>query len=197
MMKRYELDMIDRMKDNYELRCKVDELGRKYFRDMRFEDDRILHEFSDDDDLYESGFTGFPQIDHFTYNWYTFMIDDDLDCEGCFNSDGQVLCISSEHINEETILHEMIHLHESVLSSVPSYFRDIVFMSLYWKLKEEIPDLDDIIRGHGNILNENTILGQGGEHSVLFLLKSFDIDLRRSEPLGTIFGYGREGIFDG
>lgn len=30
----------------------------------------------------------------------------------------------------------------------------------------------------------------GGVHDLLFLLKSFDLDLRMNYPLGTVFGYG-------
>lgn len=152
----------------------------------------MLYEYSDDFDMYDSGVTGFKQIDYFTYDWFSFAVDAEIDsdCCGYFRRVDQLLCVSPEHNDETTILHEMIHLHEAVLSSVPSYFRDIVFISLYWDLREKISDLDDIIKGHSNILNENDLFGQGGEHSVLFLLKSFDLDLRRDEPLGTIFGYG-------
>ena len=36
---------------------------------------------------------------------------------------------------------------------------------------------------------------KGGLHDILFLLKSFDLDIRKRYPLGTVFSYGRQNEF--
>ena len=84
----------------------------------------------------------------------------------------------------------MIHLHEAVLDGLPTYYRDIVLYCLYKDLRDKIPDLDDRIEAHGHILNESLLSNYGGRHDILFLLKSFDLDLKMGYPPGTIFGYG-------
>ena len=52
-----------------------------------------------------------------------------------------------------------------------------------------------ILHELGHILNETELQSQGGTHDILFLLKSFDLDLRKGYPLGTVFGYGRTEYF--
>ena len=63
------------------------------------------------------------------------------------------------------------------------------------KACDKIPELDNIITGHAHLLNESVLYKQGGLHDILFLLKSFDLDIRMGYPLGTVFGYGRIDIF--
>ena len=41
------------------------------------------------------------------------------------------------------------------------------------------------------MLTESGLYEAGGLHDVLFLLKSFDLDIRKGYDLGTVFGYGR------
>ena len=62
-------------------------------------------------------------------------------------------------------------------------------------LKTKIPKLDDIISSHAHLLTGSTIYYRGGLHDILFLLKSFDLDIRMGYPLGTVFGYGRADEF--
>ena len=51
------------------------------------------------------------------------------------------------------------------------------------------------ITGHAHLLTGSTIYSSGGLHDILFLLKSFDLDIRMGYPLGTVFSYGREEEF--
>ena len=34
-------------------------------------------------------------------------------------------------------------------------------------------------------------------HSILFMLKALDLDLRLKKPFGTVYGYGREKVYAG
>ena len=97
--------------------------------------------------------------------------------------------------DDVVILHEMIHLHEYVLNDLPLYYHDMVYWALYKNLRNKIPDLDCIITEHAHALNENELYRTGGLHDILFLLKSFDLDIRKGFPLGTVFGYGRVDEF--
>ena len=50
--------------------------------------------------------------------------------------------------------------------------------------------LNQRIRDHLQIANQRNYAQNVGMHDLLFLLKSFDIDLQRGYKLGTVFGYG-------
>lgn len=84
----------------------------------------------------------------------------------------------------------MIHMYEFVVNGLPSFYHDTLFWCLYKDLRNKINELDEIIDAHNHLLNEQTIYSQGGSHDTLFLLKSFDLDLKNNYPLGTVFGYG-------
>lgn len=88
----------------------------------------------------------------------------------------------------------MIHLHESVINDLPIYFHNMLYWALYQSLKQRISKLDEIITGHAHMLTESGLYEAGGLHDVLFLLKSFDLDIRKEYDLGTVFGYGRAGM---
>ena len=89
----------------------------------------------------------------------------------------------------------MIHLHEAVINDLPMYFHDMLYWALYKELKVKILQLDEIITQHAHILTGSTLYSAGGLHDILFLLKSFDLDIRQGYPLGTVFAYGKEDEF--
>lgn len=62
--------------------------------------------------------------------------------------------------------------------------------SLYHDLRSKIEDLDRRMERQGHIVMQEELAQFGGVHDLLFLLKSFDLDLRMNYPLGTVFGYG-------
>lgn len=97
--------------------------------------------------------------------------------------------------NDSVVLHEMIHLLEQTINDLPMYFHDMVYWSLYKDLRNKIPGLDDIITDHANALVGYDLAVTGGVHDILFLLKSFDLDIRMGYTLGTVFSYGRQDDF--
>ncbi|MDO5785819.1 MAG: hypothetical protein Q4P20_12230 [Eubacteriales bacterium] len=118
------------------------------------------------------------------------------DSDACYNNQEQSICISPDLIDDDTVLlHEMIHFYESAVNELPLYFHDALLWSLYSDLKGKIPKLDAIITDNAHILIESTLYTDGGLHDILFLLKSFDLDIRNGYPLGSVFGYGREERF--
>lgn len=108
-----------------------------------------------------------------------------------YDRDTKEITISPEFVdNDSTILHEMIHAYEDMLESQISFYRDAVLFSLYSRLSKRIPDLEEIIITHANIANQQILNKYGGVHDVLFILKSFDLDIKQGYQLGTVFGYG-------
>ena len=89
----------------------------------------------------------------------------------------------------------MIHLHEFVLNEQPLFYHDALPWLLYSDLGKRIVKLDEAILIHIHILNQQAIYNYGGLHDILFLLKSFDLDIRMNYQLGTVFGYDAKELF--
>ena len=133
------------------------------------------------------------ELAYFSYTFFHFKVEPLNGCAGAFSHPDQTLTVTPEALeNDSTILHEMIHLHEYVINDLPMYFHDMVYWALYKDLKKKIPELDNIITGHAHLLTGSTIYSAGGLHDILFLLKSFDLDIRMGYSLGTVFAYGRD-----
>ena len=130
-------------------------------------------------------------IEYFSYDSFTYHVKDlDDGCTGQFDGSNFSLSVAPEYIDDDSvILHEMIHLHELVIDLQPQFFHDALLFCLYRDLSKKISDLDERIEAHGHILNSLAIAQEGGVHDILFLLKSFDLDLRKGYKLGTVFGY--------
>lgn len=131
---------------------------------------------------------------YFSYAWFTYHVKDlGPRYLGCFNFQEKSLSVCPAALNNDhVILHEMIHLHEHVINSHHLYMHDIVVWCLYKKLKVKIADLDQKIDECSHFQTQNDITNIGGVHDILFLLKSFDLDLRMGYKLGTVFGYESE-----
>ena len=129
---------------------------------------------------------------HFSYSWFTYHVKD-LGSRSLGRFDWQnkslSVCPAALNNNDHVILHEMIHMHEHVIDSHPLYIHDIVVWCLYQKLKKKITDLDQRIDECSHFQVQRDIANLGGIHDILFLLKSFDLDLRMGYKLGTVFGY--------
>ena len=137
-----------------------------------------------------------PAIDYFTYFWFHPKVEELEGCNGYFNEAKQEICVSVDRLDDDrTLMHEMIHLHEFVINQLPMYFHDMLYWALYTELRERIPQLDEIITGHAHLLTGTMLYAEGGTHDILFLLKSFDLDMRMGYPLGTVFGYGKSDEF--
>ena len=137
------------------------------------------------------------ELVYFCYTYFHFKVESLSGCSGYFNPKEQILCVQREALDDDkVILHEMIHLHEYVINELPMYFHDMLYWALYKDLCKKIPKLDEIIEGHAHILTGSSLYSKGGLHDILFLLKSFDLDIRQRYPLGTVFAYGREIEFE-
>lgn len=131
------------------------------------------------------------EIEYLNYGSFTYHVKDLGKANGQFSGEDFSISISPNSIDDDSvILHELIHLHEFVIDLLPTFFHDAILFCLYKDLSKKICDLDDRIEAHGHILNSSAIAAIGGEHDILFLLKSFDLDLRKGYKLGTVFGYG-------
>lgn len=183
---------------------KVEEYGIEYFDDMTFRPGSCSYELTrltitdKDGNVYEEGMNVPDDLEDLDYTCnFRFKVEDLDDCEAYYDHEEKTLCVSPEALRDgTTILHEMIHLHEHVINDLPMYFHDTLYWALYSKLKNQIPKLDEIINEHAHIWNGMKLYELGGLHDILFLLKSFDLDLRNGYKLGTVFAYGREDIID-
>lgn len=172
------------------------------FSDMLFEPDSLIRKFiavqekGTDAEWYNTFVDRPDQLKYFLYSWFLFDVEDLGDnFLGKFSPLEYKLtvapkCLEDDDIGDKVILHEMIHLHEAVLDVLDTYYHEIILYCLYKDLRDKIPDLDDRIEAHGHMLNETIISNFGGTHDILFLLKSFDLDLKMGYSPGTIFGYG-------
>lgn len=134
------------------------------------------------------------ELANFDYFNFYYKAEQPDDCDGYFDREKKILCASPDAA-DSTILHEMIHLHEFVINQLPMYWHDTLYWALYKNLRDKIPELDNIITGHAHLLNESVLYKQGGLHDILFLLKSFDLDIKMRYPLGTVLAYGRAEDF--
>lgn len=176
----------------------------KLFADMRFEADSNTHDFvmckmkaKGDTEWSECPVRLPDNLEYFDYGyfWYSVREYDDSNTAGRFDCSKQELSVSPSFLEDNAvILHEMIHLHEYVINELPLFYHDAILFCLYDDLSNKIPDLPQRIMRHGHILNEQDLYDIGGLHDILFLLKSFDLDLKMGYKLGTVFGYGMADI---
>lgn len=177
-----------------------------YFEDMTFEEEELIEQYCTvvyqmkDGEPNKEILTLPDWLKFFDYHFFDFYVKDlGGKSLGTFDEKHQSIIIDKSvmhdknfdgGVNEVVILHEMIHLHEYVVDESPLFYHDILVWYLYNKLKKEILDLDERINKHIHLGNEQQIQRLGGLHDLLFLLKSFDLDLKKGYSLGTVFGYG-------
>lgn len=168
----------------------------KYFMDMLFKKDTcsgsLLKVRSDNSDksTSENIESVIEELEYYGYNDFKVKIESMEDCDAYYDVEEKYICISPKSINDDsTILHEMIHLHENLLDEQPKYFHDCLLWALYSHLKGQFDNLDELITENVHIINEKKIYDKGGNHDILFLLKSLDLDIRMGYPMGTVFGY--------
>ncbi len=176
--------------DEIKLLHKLDEY-ESFFRDMIFQEG-TASEMIDDNNIFMP-----EKLECFTYTWFMFKVEPlEDETYGIYDCQTRTITIDSDSLGEDShFLHELIHLHEHFLDSLPDYYRDFLYWSLYKDLKEKIPRLDELIFSHGYVVTQSNLAASGGIHDILFLLKSFDLDIRMGYPLGTVFGYGRKEEF--
>lgn len=165
-----------------------------FFDDMMLDKKSIMGKYT------ESPYDNFCDV---TYNdieslslqahHYRIEISTDMPdgCDGYNCAADKLIVIKADVTNDDnTILHEMLHAHEEILMSVNHILRDTLILELYKYLQRHIENIDEIIEFHSNIIHNLELANMGGKHSLLFLLKSLEIDIRRGNELFTVFGYG-------
>ena len=176
------------------------------FDDMHFDEDSIVGKYTkvnylNPDGTQVAGTIPIPHslkyFDPQSYIYRVVSIQEMPNAWGCYNSGDCSLSLREDVLDDPAILlHEMIHMHEHNIEKEPRhYYRDILLLALYRNLKPKIKkkgfNLDDLIFKHANIPEAERIIQIGGEHDILFYLKSLDLDLKMGYELGTICGYGR------
>lgn len=127
-------------------------------------------------------------------NKYTYYVDELENCAGLHNSATNTITIAPAYIEDKKIiLHEMVHAYENILDTcgVP-FIKELLFLELYKYLQVENIDVDERILAHSNMLSGIDIAEQGGNHSVFFLLKTLELDIKCHYKLGSICGYDRD-----
>ena len=113
---------------------------------------------------------------------------------GRYNLEDHKIEIVKEYINsKDVILHELIHFYEHQLEEEENpLIRELLIVELYNKLSPQIPDLRKRLFDHCELYSYVETFKSGGQHGVLFFLKSLDLDIRCGFPFGTVCGYGRD-----
>lgn len=172
---------------------------RDYFSDMIFDEDSIIYEylkFMKADGTYVPGNYPLPFElgDYFTYNWFRTEvkeIESGAKFSGSYDGIRLTLRMHPDYVDDDsTLLHEMIHLHEMVINDLPWHYHDILYWALYQDLCTKIDGLDDAIKIFAHLPAESKLYSYGGEHDILFLLKSLDLDMRMEYEFGKVLGYG-------
>lgn len=175
------------------------------FADMRFEPDTTSYALaccqSQDPDSGEWAEDKVPlpePLKYFGYSQVRTKVVEAIDHGlGFYDPGEKLLCLCAECADDDaTLLHEMIHMHEDLINELPLYYHDTLLWALYKHLAGKVIGLDDAIDQHAHLLNESDIYYSGGLHDTLFLLKSFDLDMRMGYRLGTVFAYQHKQSFD-
>lgn len=165
---------------------KIERFEEDYFEDMLFKPNSICYY------IFQFEIMGYSF--DLESNYYRFFVVDCLEDNafGQTNHNDRTISIIARHKNDSaTILHEMIHAHEQIIKDFKyRIFSENLLLQLYNKLSHKIENLDDIIKSHSEFIHQSDMAVNSGEHGLLFLLKSLDLDIRFGFPLGTVFGYG-------
>ena len=205
------------------IESRVSELQDKYFEDMQLLQGSIVEKYlwlkGSTKGLEEQRIYELPDCWGYLLNANNYRFSVGELQEGVagitLTSERTVTISPAYEDNDDILLHEMIHVFEALYdyegkedeykihspvyglieNSIYPFMRDVLFISLYNDVKKKIPELDDLILWHTNIHDGINITEMGGNHDVLFLLKSLDLDLRLGYKLGTICSYGRAEMF--
>lgn len=176
--------------------------NEQYFDDMCFELGSIVHDFvscqlqDEDGEVYETSSDKFMDLRSQKWRFYVKKLREKNTMGVTYLNERKIIINVPYKDDLKTILHEMIHAHETLINQMPSFYHDILVFSLYKSLSAKIPDLYDRIVRHTHEHFGMEITFQGGEHDMLFFLKSLDLDLKLGYELEAICGYGRDEYSD-
>ena len=186
------------------------EYSDEYFSDFRFELGTVVDEFTNAESSSDDGKTwekdpirpNYPFLEYFdqlVLESLQYKVEpfEEENCVGMFNTLEFSLTISPNYLDDKSvILHELIHIYEHVIDIMPKFYHDILLICLYNDLKNKVDNLDERIQNHTHVYMGEEITADGGDHDILFYLKSLDLDLRCGYTLGTVCGYGRDEFSD-
>lgn len=168
--------------DDYGFTLKVQaiELEAKYFGDMTLEEFPQILAVLD-----EWGDCRKPTID----TARIIMLDSTGDTLGTTDYKNRTISIVYP-TDVSTLAHEMIHWYELQLDDLNPNIRQLLACTLWTRLQTKIEGLAQRAERFLEVVSLNELESEGGEHDLLFLLKSYDMDLNLGLPLGSTFGYG-------
>jgi len=173
----------------------------RYFKDMTLNIKEIQSLFMcyqmDDKGKWVKG--SFGEIPLISLGYWNIKEKKLRNCEGLCNSKDLEILIKSGQTKKElnlTLLHEMIHAYEDELEHAEGpgkRLKEILLLFLYKKIGKQIgyKKADDLLKVITSSFHWYDIHG----HSILFALKSLELDIRLHLPYGTIFAYGRTDYF--
>lgn len=178
-------------KEESEVLDKAYDYEEEYFSDLRLIDykDELFAVKIFDDQKFIDSFEGEDILYKLTIGdgWRFKLVDyDDETCGGLTSYTEKLVEISNKYNNKDTLLHEMIHVYELILKSYQ--LDDFVLLKLYDELLPKIKNLNKLMNLDKHIAFK--------EHSLLFMLKSFKLDLEFGYKLGTIYQYDREELYE-
>jgi hypothetical protein len=180
---------LSRNPDLENLAMKAYDYEELYFDDMRLIKYKNEIGTCTDEETNESYTSSIDDIANFITigNWIFNIVSNSDDFVGCTYNYKKTIEITEDYKNDEsTILHEMIHAYELMLGD--ENLNQYIVIQLYKELSSKISDLDKYIQIDSHVLLK--------EHSLLFMLKALDLDLRLGLKLGSIYSYGREELYD-
>jgi hypothetical protein len=182
--------LLTRTEDEARLFSNAIGLQEKYFKDMTLEKYAKQLTKYQDVNTGQIIINGFDQTVNLNISSWRFnIVEDSVDYGGCCNYLERVIKIPESNKNDKfTLLHEMIHAFEWMLSQECETYKQFLIVELYKKLVLKIPNLNKLM-----LTDIHSIFHI---HSVLFMLKSLDLDLRLKRPLGSIYAYGRSRLYD-
>jgi len=168
------------------------------FADMCLEANSVVHDFvayqieTDDGKFMEASDDHYLSLDSQKWRFYVRNLNSTKAIGITYRNERKVVVDRKHKNSTPTILHEMIHAHEAVISQLYPFYRDTLILCLYRDLEQKISDLYERIIDHTHEIFGTEITNAGGSHDVLFFLKSLDLDLKLGFKLGTVCGYGRD-----
>ncbi|MBI5571158.1 MAG: hypothetical protein HY914_14535 [Desulfomonile tiedjei] len=150
------------------------DLDAECFADIRF-DEPICD---------DNGMPLTSPIDGSPLDGFRFLIDPAMDDCGTCQAKLRTITLHPDHLDDATLVHEILHVYDEFLASNPVY-RDFWVTRLYSRLRTRLEDIDGLCAL--NITQD--VLSHDGGHSIFFMLKAYDLDLRLGLSPGTVFGY--------
>lgn len=169
------------------LKDKIYELNEKLFADLTFED--LLEE-----DMNNPGDCIMQPLDIDPLHHTRYIINSNLKVSGKYDPIDNTITFRPDHLLDDYITHEMLHVYEYFYDKNP-LMKDFWITRLYSRLHPRVKKIDGYCCQLG-LMSGEVLDNHFGQHGILFLLKSLDLDIRLNLPLGRVFGYSEVLVFE-